>query len=743
MKKIIYAILGIMLFIGLTACKDREGVTPTPPPVGTIDDNGTTDVDTDKRVDVNLDPNFVDGLDYEYDGDWEHNKNYTKPGFFNTDGSIHVLPQANQRTGQKINVIMFGAKANDPTFDNRKAFDDAIKAASAGDEISVPEGRFYFSTNALASPYFAHISFNAKEKINFVGAGADKTILVSKYPESTNVDRTTATIIVMNSSDMVLSNFSVTAEIEEEFMPDPSNTNINNPEGNKFVPNSHVVVIGTDSSYPTKNVIVKNLKVSYFQYNGIILNRTQDCQVLDCEISDATDIGGGGAGYGIHLRGQGNSAFSLVGTNTDSRYNFVSGNKLTGPYMRHAVILSYVTHNNVIYNNEINGCQDEPLDLHGEDEFLNVITKNTVKGVAKAAIGLGNSGSTHDATGPGNVVYGNEIDDASGGIAISYGTPDTQIYNNTIKNLKDDSIGILLSFGPNTTVRNNVIDNIGGNGKGIVGYYSYVWDNPIAGLSKFDIQNNQIKNCQIGLQLLAYKEGTKIKNNVFTNVTTGFINEAKNFVVPEKSDFLTPVEGTIVYPIQEGNIERGAYESLVRPTGYFYFKGSHTEPGFNRAIFEEYELNSSDITNSQKVFLRITTTSKETKQHFFFWAAQDIEWDENEMTWSTAPYINNYTNNPALSPDPSKLYPFETYPYESKIYDPNDECIFIRDFECVVVDEAFQTYYIEITDFIKNGLTSTNFTLIMTNETMDGAYSSVRNMRGNPNNVWPCLIFVK
>ena len=53
------------------------------------------------------------------------------------------------------------------------------------------------------------------------------------------------------------------------------------------------------------------------------------------------------------------------------------------------------------------------------------------------------------------------------------------------------------------------------------------------------------------------------------------------------------------------------------------------------------------------------------------------------------------------------------------------------------------TYYIDITYFMKNTLKSNNFTIIMTNETMDAAYSSVRNMNGNAESVWPCLIFVE
>ena len=459
--------------------------------------------------------------------------------------------------------------------------------------------------------------------------------------------------------------------------------------------------------------------------------------------SDATDVGGGGAGYGIQIRGNGFESFSMVGATADSRYNYVANNTLKGPYLRHAIILSYVTHNNLIYNNTMDGCQDEPLDLHGEDEFLNVFTKNIVSNVAKTGIGLGNPGSTHDATGPGNVIYGNVVENAAGGIQVSYGTPDTQIYNNVFKNLKDGSTGIRITFGPNTTIRNNEIQAITGDSVGISAFYSYVWHDPSLGVYKLDIQSNSIKNVKTAMYFETYKDGTKIKNNTFENCENSILSDRESFEMPPKSTYFDPVEGTYVYPTQEGNINRGNYESTISPVGYFYFKGSHEEPLFNRVIYEEYNVDKSVLNSSSRVYLRITTTSKSAKQHFFFWAKEDLQWEASELTWGNAPYINNPTNNNELAWDSTGEYPISTYPYEAKLYDPNKDCVLITDLECVSVNESFMTYYIDITDFMKNSLKSNNFTIIMTNETMDAAYSSVRNMNGNAETVWPCLIFVE
>lgn len=389
----------------------------------------------------------------------------------------------------------------------------------------------------------------------------------------------------------------------------------------------------------------------------------------------------------------------------------------------------------------IDGCQDEPLDLHGEDEFLNVFTKNKVSNVAKTAIGLGNPGSTHDATGPGNVIYGNVVENSNGGIQVSYGTPDTQIYNNEFNNLKEGSTAINISYGPATTIRNNKINTISGTSVGISVYYSYVWNDPSLGLYTVDIQSNTIQKVNTAMYFEAYRTGTKIKNNVFTDCANGIVSDLSSFELPPVSNYFDEVKGTAVYPVQEGNINRGNYESTINPVGYYYFKGSHEEPLLNRVIYEEYTIDRSLLDATEKVYLRITTTSKSAKQHFFFWAAQNLEWDSSELTWGNAPYINNPTNNPDLPWDSTGEYPISIYPYGSQLYDPNQECILITELECVAVNESFLTYYVDITDFMKNKLTSDNFTIIMTNETMDAAYSSVRNMNGNAESVWPCLIF--
>ncbi|MDE7214179.1 MAG: glycoside hydrolase family 55 protein, partial [Anaeroplasmataceae bacterium] len=326
MKRFLGMLLTLLFGLSLVACKPTETEKPSE---SKLDDNGTENVDADKRIDTSLDPNYIDGLDYEYTGDWGHNKDYTKPGFYNPDGTVHELPADKEATGNRINVVMFGAKANDEEFDNTTAVKQAIAAANEGDYVYFPAGKYYFSSNTLSSPYFAHI-YIYTNGVSIRGAGKDNTILVSKFGANENLSKSTATLAVMNASDVTISDLTFTAEVPAENMPTSLSTSQNNPDGNQYAPNTQIAIFNTDPIESTQNVVVKNCKISYFQENAIALKKTQDCKVLDCEISDATDLGGGGAGYGIQICGNGFESFSMVGSTTDSRYNFISNNTFKG-----------------------------------------------------------------------------------------------------------------------------------------------------------------------------------------------------------------------------------------------------------------------------------------------------------------------------------------------------------------------------------------------------------------------------
>ncbi|MDE7263721.1 MAG: glycoside hydrolase family 55 protein [Anaeroplasmataceae bacterium] len=390
--------------------------------------------------------------------EYPYYKGYLYPGLLNKDGSEHTDFKENETIGKRINVRLFGAKADDPAFDNTLAFQNAIASAQFGDEIYVPKGKYYFSSATITQPYYAHIKL--KEGINLIGEGKSSSILVSNFKNKEYVDKSlgkkTATLVCGNMSNSTISNLGFSANTDDSCLPkDINDTKVNNPEGNQYAPAFGIVVYNTSSATLTQNIYIHDVYIEYFQYDGIRLFCTRDCKIADCVITKSTDLGGGGAGYGIEIRGYGHEYYKYIDTNLDSCYNIVTGVKVIGPYIRHGIILSYLTHNNLFYNNEVTDSADDAFDVHGQDEFLNVFVQNYGKGSRRGAgLGLGNTGSTHDESGYGNVIYENTFVECRYGITIARGTTYTQVIRNKIEACQ---YGIYINDGPNTYQENNQI----------------------------------------------------------------------------------------------------------------------------------------------------------------------------------------------------------------------------------------------------------------------------------------------
>lgn len=406
---------------------------------------------------INRLDDYVYKIDESAASAYPYYKGYVYAGLIDKDGSLHTEFQENETTGQKINVALFGAKANDPEFDNTTAFQNAINACHAGDEVYVPEGKYYFSQATTTTPYYAHLLL--KEGVNLRGSGRDKSILVSNYRDKEYVHKTygkkTATL-VLNSGSSTISDLGFSANTDDSCLPeDINNTGVNNPNGNQYAPAFGIVVYSTSTLTLVENVCIKNVYIEYFQYDGIRLFCTRNCKIKGCVITKATDIGGGGAGYGIELRGYGHEYFQMIGTKLDSCYNIVEDNTIIGPYIRHGIILSYLTHNNLFYNNTVLDSADDAFDVHGQDEFLNVFTKNYARGSRRGAgLGLGNTGSSHDESGYGNVAYENCFEECKYGITVTRGTQYTQLIQNTIIGCTQ---GIYINDALNTTTKDNEI----------------------------------------------------------------------------------------------------------------------------------------------------------------------------------------------------------------------------------------------------------------------------------------------
>ncbi|MBT3750525.1 MAG: T9SS type A sorting domain-containing protein, partial [Bacteroidetes bacterium] len=284
------------------------------------------------------------------------------------------------------------------------------------------------------------------------GESMDGAILKSQFPLSVNENSTTKTVSIFGKFAITIKNLTFTSNFEGVYYTDRVN---NNPD--RSAPGVHLYIDDSGST-PSRQVTVDSCKFEKFRAAAIRLANSSDCVIRNCDFRLATDVGGGGAGYGISLQGNGhgNDSYGLA---RDSRYNLIENNVFTGPQIRHGVVVQYYSHNNLIRNNVLIETTMDALDLHGEDEYNNEICHNTVTDVTMGGgVGVGNTGADHDASGYNNYIHHNTFQNCREGVKVYLGSPNTRIEYNIVENTTvSSSRGIYILNGPYTTIKNNII----------------------------------------------------------------------------------------------------------------------------------------------------------------------------------------------------------------------------------------------------------------------------------------------
>lgn len=623
--------------------------------------------------------------------------NWSSPGLREMDGSIHNEPKRNITTGKSINVMDFGAKSDDETFDNSVAFQAAMDSATSGDEVFIPEGTFYFSDAALfAKSYVAHI--NLKSGVNLRGAAQSKTTLVSKYDEYTNTKFKTAVIVSLSQSDIVISDLSITSDTFDSVLPDADVSNLNNRVGTAPV---YGVVV--DNIRPTEihgNVVIKNISIEKFERMAIRIRVVRDVLVDNVTIEKATDLGGGGAGYGISIQGKGNGA-DLTDSNLDTRHIIVRNSTIKGPYIRHGILLQYFAHNNLITNNIITDTLLDAIDLHGEDEYSNEISFNTVTNTRRgAAIGIGNSGATHDAAGPYNWIHNNTLVGNSRGVDILYGSEKSIIDSNTF-----DGSGIFLQNGHYTQITDNTFRNIDDEEKEAIRVlYSYRALAPEEGVPHgINISGNRFENITNGIYIESHTEDFTNIQNKFINVT-GFEvkNENSVFELPPISDVVIPRQGDFLLPTDDNFITNES-RKFPQTQANMKLKASVFDVPYNRMIYVKFDLNDLP-SKGENVYLRFAAKSKDGLATLNIHGSTEYtDWKETTLSWEKAKYHKDQV---------------------AAIDDPNGELIHVTDFTFTTVGTEFNIYYVNVTDYIRS-LGSKTVTLIISNSAIENMYCEV------------------
>ncbi|MBU8880956.1 right-handed parallel beta-helix repeat-containing protein [Bacillus sp. FJAT-29790] len=365
-------------------------------------------------------------------GDWQ------VPGLVDRSGAPIEVPAPGPTTGRTLDVTDFGADPDPNSHDDAPAIRAALDAAKPGDEVVLPAGTYDLRST---DPADESANIVLRSGVNLRGEGQERTVLL------TSLDGEDDSRVIRGSGvhDVIVADFTITSRHK-------------GPLGDATGGPMYGIYLGANEGQASSRVLVKNLGIRRFERHGISVKASREVTLSGNYISEATAVGPGGQGYGIAIEGSADQ-HDPDATN-DSRHNLVIGNTFDGRHLRHAILLQFPTHNNLVAENTIVGSLLDAIDLHGEGEYLNEIRDNTVIGGQQAGIALGNPGGSknkHDASGRGNWVHSNDLIGNRQGVLVILGTPDTLIEDNWINAGEDSKAGIEVRNAPGTELHGNYI----------------------------------------------------------------------------------------------------------------------------------------------------------------------------------------------------------------------------------------------------------------------------------------------
>lgn len=355
--------------------------------------------------------------------------------------------------GETWNVTDFGATPVNTTNDDAIGIKVALSLAANGDTVFIPEGA-YTIRQTLEIP----------AGVTLKGAGMELTELVTE-----SIDR--AIVIAPEVHDVRLEAFAISYSGDEEEL-------------------LYGVYVGSvRQSRNSYRIVIDSLRIERFAKHAVSLRDCHHVLVQNCLIRNATNLGGGGHGYGVALN---------YPTNHN---NWVRHNEI-GPLIRHGVLIQYEAHNNLVEHNLAVENTEDAYDLHGEDEYANELRFNIARDGDRDGFGVGNTGSTHDRSGPHNWIHHNTVENSLAGVEVIQASDIVYIDHN---HFIDNEYGIRVHNlgGTHLYLRGN---RIAGNEIGVsLNSARWVW-----------LQHNHISgSTQSGLEILAGVSDLFEDGNVF------------------------------------------------------------------------------------------------------------------------------------------------------------------------------------------------------------------------------------
>ncbi|WP_342435404.1 alpha/beta hydrolase fold domain-containing protein [Paenibacillus sp. FSL L8-0436] len=441
---------------------------------------------------------------------------FTAPGLTEADGTVHPVHSPHVTTGRVLNVLNYHADPADNDADDGLAIQAAINSAQPGDEVYLPSGVYN-----LNSTLDTLVNLKLKSGVNLRGENQSATILKT----SLNKVKNSSLMKVSGQHDLSISNLTLTSTWKGVYRTDHK---VNNPDAGG--PDS-MITIANFGGLPSYNITVDGVTVEKYSRMGMRIDNSRDIVVRRSTFRNATDVGPGGAGYGVSI--QGIAKQDRNGYDNDTLWNVVEDSRFEGPYLRHGALIQFVAHNNVLRDNQFTNTKLDAIDLHGELEYLNEIYGNVISDIPYgAAVGLGNTGGTapsnHSKTGPRNYIHDNTIRNTREGINVTMGTPDTVIERNLIENTSgiEDAKGIRILNGPGTIIKENVIRNNTSSNYWAVSLEHDPGDSKANNIGEGDPQNVQLIGNSLtgntnGIRLLA-GTGITLQGNLVDSVSLNY-----------------------------------------------------------------------------------------------------------------------------------------------------------------------------------------------------------------------------
>lgn len=277
--------------------------------------------------------------------------------------------------------------------------------------------------------------------------------------------------------------------------------------------------------------------------------------------------------------------------------------------------------------------------------------------------------------------------------------------------MQSSSIGVSLSDAPHTFIVNNTLRNIRGDtqGFGIKITYAFHALNPEIGIpDNIWIQNNVLDTIRKGIFIETFGDNFHMEGNSFVQVDIyEYLSTKESFVVPQASDLMVPKTGYELTAL-EANFITTEDPDGVQSQNNMKFKASTSEPNYNRMIYARFDMAEVPVSYTN-VYLCFTAKAQEGMPTINLWGSTSyLNWSRSTITW----------NNSRLH----DLFVAKTA-HDSEI----DNLEKIADFKFPIAVYAFNTYYVDITDYIVTMLDQPEFTLIMSNEEIEGIYMEVYN----------------